>query len=168
MNFTNLKNFMDDMTRKFVPGNAASVYYHNREVFRYASGYSDRENGVQMTGDELMFMYSCTKPATVVAAMQLLEKGKFLLSDPVEAYMPSFGDMTYTDSEGHVERVKHPMTIWNLFTMTSGLSYRPIPETLKIAHELTHLRYPGHGQDFKTFLTRVMPNWPEVRKVLNN
>ena len=57
MNFTNLKNFMDDMTRKFVPGNAASVYYHNREVFRYASGYSDRENGVQMTGDELMFVH---------------------------------------------------------------------------------------------------------------
>ena len=37
-----------------------------------------------------------------------------------------------------------------------------------IAHELTHLRYPGHGQDFKAFLTRVMPNWPEVRKTLNN
>mgnify|MGYP005882043071 FL=1 len=37
-----------------------------------------------------------------------------------------------------------------------------------IAHELTHLRYPGHGQDFKTFLTRAMPNWPEVRKALNN
>ena len=76
MNFTNLKNFMDDMTRKFVPGNAASVYYHNREVFRYASGYSDREHGVQMTGDELMFMYSCTKPATVVAAMQSARKGQ--------------------------------------------------------------------------------------------
>ena len=37
-----------------------------------------------------------------------------------------------------------------------------------IAHELTHLRYPGHGQDFKAFLTHVMPNWPEVRKALNN
>ena len=37
-----------------------------------------------------------------------------------------------------------------------------------IAHELTHLRYPGHGQDFQAFLTRVMPNWPEVRKALNN
>ena len=37
-----------------------------------------------------------------------------------------------------------------------------------IAHELTHLRYPGHGQDFKTFLTRAMPNWPEIRKALNN
>ena len=37
-----------------------------------------------------------------------------------------------------------------------------------IAHELTHLRYPGHGQDFKAFLTRAMPNWPEIRKALNN
>ena len=37
-----------------------------------------------------------------------------------------------------------------------------------IAHELTHLRYPGHGQDFKAFLTRAMPIWPEVRKALNN
>ena len=36
-----------------------------------------------------------------------------------------------------------------------------------IAHELTHLRYPGHGQDFKTFLTRAMPNWPDIRKALN-
>ena len=37
-----------------------------------------------------------------------------------------------------------------------------------IAHELTHLRYPGHGQDCQAFLTRAMPNWPEVRKALNN
>ena len=36
-----------------------------------------------------------------------------------------------------------------------------------IAHELTHLRYPGHGQDFQAFLTGAMPNWPEVRKALN-
>ena len=36
-----------------------------------------------------------------------------------------------------------------------------------IAHELTHLRYPGHGADFKAFLTRVYPGWPQVRKALN-
>ena len=36
-----------------------------------------------------------------------------------------------------------------------------------IAHELTHLRYPGHGADFKAFLTRVYPGWPQIRKALN-
>ena len=36
-----------------------------------------------------------------------------------------------------------------------------------IAHELTHLRYGGHGADFKAFLTRLMPDWPEIRKQLN-
>ena len=36
-----------------------------------------------------------------------------------------------------------------------------------IAHELTHLRYPGHGADFKAFLTRVFPDWPAVRRQLN-
>ena len=36
-----------------------------------------------------------------------------------------------------------------------------------IAHELTHLRYPGHGADFKAFLTRVFPGWQAVRKQLN-
>ena len=36
-----------------------------------------------------------------------------------------------------------------------------------IAHELTHLRYPGHGADFKAFLGRVYPTWPAVRRQLN-
>lgn len=44
----------------------------------------------------------------------------------------------------------------------------PVCLDYAIAHELTHLRYPGHGQDFQAFLTRAMPNWPEVRKTLNN
>lgn len=131
---------MDDMTRKFVPGNAVSIYHHNREVFRYASGYANRESGALMSGGELMYIYSCTKPATVVAAMQLVEKGRFLLSEPVEAYLPAFSDMTYKNEHGDIERVRKPMTIWNLFTMTSGLSYRPIAETLKLANELTHGR----------------------------
>lgn len=36
-----------------------------------------------------------------------------------------------------------------------------------IVHELSHLRYPGHGPDFWDFVTRVFPDWKAVRKQLN-
>ncbi len=31
-------------------------------------------------------------------------------------------------------------------------------------HEFTHLLYRGHGADFKAFLSRVCPDWREIRK----
>ena len=36
-----------------------------------------------------------------------------------------------------------------------------------LVHELTHLRYPGHGQPFQAFLTRAMPDWQHLRRLLN-
>lgn len=35
-----------------------------------------------------------------------------------------------------------------------------------ILHELLHLKYPGHGADFKRELTRYMPQWRSVVKQL--
>lgn len=35
-----------------------------------------------------------------------------------------------------------------------------------ILHELLHLKYPGHGADFKRELTRYMPQWRSIVKAL--
>lgn len=119
MDFQNLKMFMDRLTAWRIPGNVVSVYIDNREVFRYASGFSDLENGVPMGYERLFNIYSCSKIATVVAALQLYEKGYFLMSDPLYAYIPEFRDMYVINGE----KAKHDITMQNLFTMTSGLSY---------------------------------------------
>lgn len=37
-----------------------------------------------------------------------------------------------------------------------------------ILHELTHLRYRGHGADFSSFLDKYMPDWREIKKKLNS
>ena len=76
MNFDNLKRFMDRLTSEKVPGNAAEIYYRGEKVFSYASGYSDLENKISMTGKEHLFIYSCSKVATVTAALQLIERGE--------------------------------------------------------------------------------------------
>ena len=36
-----------------------------------------------------------------------------------------------------------------------------------ILHELVHLQVPGHGADFKAKMDQFMPNWREIRKILN-
>ena len=37
-----------------------------------------------------------------------------------------------------------------------------------ICHELTHLRYKNHNNDFYSFLTTMVPDWKQREKILNN
>ena len=123
MDFTYLKEFMDRLTVDTVPGNSIVVYHKNKEVFRYSSGYSDVEEKTPMTGEELLNIYSCTKPATVTAALQLYEQGYFLLDDPLYAFMPEFKQMYVKDEDGNIREAASPITMRHLFTMTSGFTY---------------------------------------------
>jgi CubicO group peptidase (beta-lactamase class C family) len=60
---------------------------------------------------------------TATAAMQCLEKGLISLEDPVEKYLPTFGD-AYLEEDGEKIPLKEPITIKHLLTMTAGLNYR--------------------------------------------
>jgi CubicO group peptidase (beta-lactamase class C family) len=70
---------------------------------------------------------SMTKPITSVAVMMLYEEGYFQLDDPVAKYIPEFKDLkvlSSIDKDGiHVVDQIRPMTIKDLLTHTSGLSY---------------------------------------------
>ncbi len=139
MDFKNLKAFMDHLTDDLVPGNAISVYYENKEVYNYASGYADIENKRPMSPDDMIFIYSCSKVATVVSAMQLLERGRYLLSDPLYEYIPEFKDMYVKTGDGKIKKAENDIKIWNLLTMTAGFNYnqnKDAPHIIK-ANEIT-------------------------------
>ena len=36
-----------------------------------------------------------------------------------------------------------------------------------ILHELTHLKVPNHGKDFKSHMEKYMPDWKDKRNLLN-
>lgn len=137
MDFTKLKNFMDWLTGWRIPGNAAVVYYKGEKVFEYASGYSDVESKTPMKGDELFNIYSCTKPVTCVAALQLLEQGKYMLDDPISCYIPEYKEMYVKSENGEKFLAKTPITFRHLFTMSAGLNYNLESEPIKKAVEIT-------------------------------
>lgn len=144
MNFQKLKNLMDSFTAWRIPGCAAAVYLHGEPVFEYSSGYADKENGIKMSGDSLLYMYSASKPVTCAAALTLWEQGKFLLNDPVYKYMPEWSDMKVLQrrEDGTEELVpaERPVTVGDLFAMTSGLDYSTDRPSLKKAVERTYPR----------------------------
>ncbi len=123
MNFTNLKDFMDRLTGWIIPGNSIVVYKDGKRVFSYQSGFSDLEKRELMHGGELFNIYSCSKPTTVVSALQLYEKGIFLLDDPLYDFIPEFRHMQVRRADGGVEEARSPITMRQLFTMTAGLDY---------------------------------------------
>ena len=123
MNFSKLKDFMNHLTSWRIPGNSISVCLEGKEVFSYSSGYADIENKIHMNCDKLLYIYSCSKVTTVVAALQLYEKGLFKLDDPLYDFIPEYKTMYIKSTNGELIKAKNPITMRNLFTMTSGLTY---------------------------------------------
>ena len=68
-----------------------------------------------------------TKPVTSVALMVLCERALVQLDDPVECYLPAFGDMRVYQSGVYPNILttprQRPMTVHDLLTHQSGLTY---------------------------------------------
>ena len=125
MNFQPLINYIETVLRaeKQVPGCALKIMRNHETLFRYVSGNKDYEAQIPADGSELFYLYSCTKPVTCAAALQLVEQGKLDLDTPVSRYLPEYADAFRLENDKKIP-VTQPITIRNLFTMTAGLDGR--------------------------------------------
>ncbi len=77
--------------------------------------------------DTIYRIYSMTKPITAVAAMMLFEEGKLRLEHEVARYLPEYADVKVWDGgtadAPNLRAPDRPMTLLDLFTHTSGLTY---------------------------------------------
>ena len=90
-----------------------------------------------LTGDEYFNIYSCSKITTVTAGMQLLERGKFLLTDPLWEYIPEYKTMYIKSLDGSIAKAKNAITIGDLFSMSAGFTYNFKANGILKARELT-------------------------------
>jgi len=123
----NLDRVLEGFIEKGPAGGAALRVYKGTEVvYESCFGYADVDSKKPFRTDTICQIASMTKVIAVAAAMQLFEKGEFLLTDPVSDYIPSFKDRkVFTmDARGNILAVpaKKKLTIGHLFDMTSGIT----------------------------------------------
>ncbi len=111
---------------KRVAGLVTMVSRHGKLVHLGVGGQLGIDNPEPMQADSLFRVYSMTKAITAVAALVLYEEGHFHLNDPVEKFIPEFKNLKVYE-DGELIEPSSKMTIHQLFTHMSGLSYGWLP-----------------------------------------
>ncbi len=75
-----------------------------------------------MAKDTLFRIYSMTKPIVAVTAMAIWEEGKFKLDDPIAKHCPEW-KAALVQKGGETESARNPVSVRQLLTHSSGLTY---------------------------------------------
>jgi CubicO group peptidase (beta-lactamase class C family) len=119
---------IDHLTQRYInegkiPGSVTLVARKGRIVHMTSQGKMDIEANKDMDEDTIFRIYSMSKPITSAALMMLYEDGRFQLDDPVSRFIPSFARLKVYSADGKHTAPLRPMTIRDLLTHTSGLTY---------------------------------------------
>jgi CubicO group peptidase (beta-lactamase class C family) len=112
-----------------IPGAVALIRRNNKIIYNKAFGYSDVENKIKYSTDDIFRIASMTKAVTSLAVLMLWEEGGFNLDDPIEKYIPEFKNLKIltnfndTDSTYLSKPAKNKISIRHLLTHTSGIGY---------------------------------------------
>jgi CubicO group peptidase (beta-lactamase class C family) len=133
---------MDAKTRSFADLRTAMQRYVDQEILAGLSwtvlrgrdvidqqciGFADREAKTALRPDHIFRAFSNTKIFVSCSIMMLVEQGRVGLDDAIEKYLPQLGNrkvlMADAKTLGDVEPARSAITIRQLLTHTSGLSY---------------------------------------------
>jgi CubicO group peptidase (beta-lactamase class C family) len=108
-------------------GTLTLISRRGKMVYCEGRGYLEVERRRPVAPDAVWRIYSMTKPITSVGLMMLYEQGRFQLNDPVDRFIPSWSNLGVFVSGNYPAFVTtpaaRPMTIRDLLTHTSGLTY---------------------------------------------
>ena len=112
-----------------VPGVVAMAATKDAVIYQAAFGVRAKGAPVAMSLDSVFAIASMTKLLTSIAAMQLVERGKLSLDEPMARIDPTLDApqvLDGFDAKGHpqLRPARKPITLRHLLTHTSGLSYQ--------------------------------------------
>lgn len=137
MNINSLKSVINkSIESKNEVGVSAIVTNGNKTVFTYSAGLADIENNILFDETTICRAYSCTKVATSVACMLLMERGMLDINWPIDRIYQEYGHPFYIRNGKHIP--SPPITIRDLLNMTSGIAYPSDPKDMNEGIEMTN------------------------------
>jgi CubicO group peptidase (beta-lactamase class C family) len=118
--------FKRETDKGTLPGATVMVARRGQVGWFEAIGRQGPASSQPMAHNTLFRIFSMTKPIVSVGIMMLVEEGHFLLSDPVEKFIPEFSRQKVgVEHNGRLEltAVERPMTVQDLLRHTSGITY---------------------------------------------
>jgi CubicO group peptidase (beta-lactamase class C family) len=110
-----------------IAGTLTLVARRGQVAYLEPQGHLEIERRRPVTADAVWRIYSMTKPITSVGLMMLYEEGRFQLDDPVLRFIPSWQNLRVFVGGNYptfkTAAVERPMTIRDLLSHTSGLTY---------------------------------------------
>ena len=110
-----------------IAGTLTLVARRGQVAYLEPQGHLEIERRRLVTADAVWRIYSMTKPITSVGLMMLYEEGRFQLDDPVHRFIPSWQNLRVFVGGNYptfkTAPVERPMTIRDLLSHTSGLTY---------------------------------------------
>jgi len=106
---------------------AATLVWKNGAIQTACFGWRDIEHRLPVERDTIFRIASMTKPITSLAALILLDEGRFALNDPITRYAPEFSHMRVLRSpDGPLDETdpaERLITFEDLLTHRAGLTY---------------------------------------------
>jgi serine beta-lactamase-like protein LACTB, mitochondrial len=134
------------------PGMSIAVAVDDRLVWSQGFGFADTEQEVPARANTVYRIASISKPIAATAVMQLAERGRVNIDDPVQKYVrafPSKGEQTITVRHllTHSSGIRH----YRDGEMESRTTYETIEDALSIFKDDPLLFVPGTKYSYSTY-----------------
>lgn len=100
---------------KHIPGISVAITHKGKIVYKNGFGFSDLEAQKKMTTDTAFRVASISKTFTAIGIMQLVERGKLRLDDPVYKHLPWFKNTTKNEDAKSItirHLLAHAAGVW--------------------------------------------------------
>ena len=115
--------------RHQLAGVTTLIARHGKIVHFDAYGKANATTGKALEPDSIFRIASMTKPIAGVAMMQLYERGKWRLDDPVAKYIPEFAHLQVKKAGGGTEPMRSPLTMAQVMSHSAGFGGSAVYET---------------------------------------